>query len=142
MKRSRSRFDILIHCIFLVCICTLGLMCIMGSGGGGGGGGGGQSNPGTTAYTPVPSLSPMPAGERILYVKRTLVLDTPLWELYSMTPDGGDVLRHSQIAPNGFSISMPEIVPTGKAVTFTSNYKTWFSSFYEDIFERDFLPGF
>lgn len=117
-----------------------GLMAIMGSSGGGGGGGGtggSQDTPGTTKYAPAPSLTALPAGERILYVKRTKVLDTPLWELYSMTPDGGDVLRHSQIAQNGFSISMPEIAPSGNAVTFTSNYKTWLSSFYKDIFFWD-----
>jgi len=114
-----------------------GLWAIVGSSGGGGGGGGGeggQGNAGSIQYIPVPSLTALPAGERILYVKRTIVLDTPLWELYSMTPDGGDVLRHSQIVQNGFSISMPEIAPTGNAVTFTSNYKTWLSSFYKDIF--------
>jgi Tol biopolymer transport system component len=139
MKRSRPIFIRSLCCLLLAFVCMFGLMAIMGSSGGGGGGGGGgsQTNPGTTAYMPVPSLTALPAGERILYVKRTVVLDTPLWELYSMTPDGGDVLRHSQIAQNGFSISMPEIAPTGKAVTFASNYKTWFSSFYEDIFLWD-----
>jgi Tol biopolymer transport system component len=137
MKKSQRIFMNSPRCLLLGFVCMLGLMAIMGSSGGGGGGGGGQDNPGTATFTPVPSLSPMPTGERILYVKRTVVMDTPLWELYSMTPDGGDVLRHSQIAQNGFSISMPEIAPTGKAITFTSNYKTWLSSFYKDIFLWD-----
>lgn len=88
-------------------------------------------------YDPGFPLSEMPDGERIIFVKRFTVLSTPFWELYSMNPDGGDVQRHSQVSANGFSISMPEIAPNGKTITFSSNFASWFSAFYQDIFLWD-----
>jgi len=109
---------------------------------GGGDNGSGGSNGDDTTYEPVPSLSEIPDGERIIFVKRFTVLNTALWELYSMNSSGDDVRRHSEITPDGFSISMPEIVRDGKTVTFSSNYKTWLSAFYNDIFLWDLTSDF
>lgn len=134
-KSGNLFFSILAH-IFLVSFTVLGLVSIIATGGGGGGGGGSTQtdNEDVTPYEPEPSLLPIPNGERILFVKRHSVLNTPFWELYSMNTDGGDVQRHSQISANGFSISMPEIAPDGTAITFSSNFASWFSAFYQDIF--------
>jgi Tol biopolymer transport system component len=131
------------------------LLIIVVSAGCGGGGGGNSSSNGdavdngnyedngeNTTYEPEPVLSEMPNGERILFVKRFRVSDTPFWELYSMDSGGGDVRRHSEIAPDGFSISMPELAHDGKTITFSSNHTTWLSSFYRDIFLWDLTSDF
>lgn len=122
---------------------------VLSCGGGGGGGGGSGSGNGDitdngddTTYEPVPSFSEMPDGERIIFVKRFTVLNTPFWELCSMDPGGGDFRRHSEIAQDGFSISMPEMARDGQTVTFSSNYKSWLSAFYTDIFLWDLTSDY
>ena len=140
MKNFGNLFIKTMSLSILTAFIIFGLMSIIATGGGGGGGGG-ESQPtdngDVTPYAPGPSLAMIPDGERILFLKRITVLSTPFWELYSMNPDGGDVQRHSQISANGFSISMPEIAPDGKTITFSSNFTSWFSAFYQDIFLWD-----
>ncbi len=134
----------LVFFVFLISIITFGCGG-GGSGGGGNGNGDGDSGEngtdgddgGVKPYDPEPSLFEMPDGERILFVKRFTVLTMPLWELYSMDADGSDVRRHSEITQDVFSISMPEIARDGKTVTFSSNYASWLSAFYKDIFLWD-----
>ena len=117
---------------------------IASSGGGGGGGGNGDTgdNGDAITYEPVPSLSEMPNGERIIFVKKFIISNTIFWELYSMNSGGSDVRRHSEITQAGFTISMPEIARDGKTVTFSSNYKTWLSAFYRDIFLWDLTSDY
>ncbi len=116
--------------------------------GGGGGGGGDDAGDGNTVddgdnatFEPAPSISEISDGERIVFVKRVMVLNTAFWELYSMGSSGGNVRRHTEITQDGFSISMPEIARDGKTVTFSSNYKSWLSAFYDDIFLWDLTSG-
>lgn len=138
IRPSNLRTLVILFCIF-VFTCA-------GCGGSGGGTGTVDADPGNktdvTTYDPEPSLSEMPDGERLLFVKRFVVLNTPLWELYSMDSDGSDVRRHSEITQEGFSISMPEIALDGKTVTFSSNYASWLSAFYRDIFLWDLTSDF
>lgn len=96
-----------------------------------------ETNGDETTYPTTPTLSRLPAGERILFAKRFRVLETDLWELYSMDDGGGDVLRHTEITPDGFTISMPEVSLDGSTITFASNFASWLSAYYMDIFLWD-----
>jgi len=80
-------------------------------------------------------------GERIFFVKKKVVSNMVLSDIYSMNPNGGDVQRLTNFSDSYYVTELPEISRDGKKLTFISNYESWKSAFYLDAFIADLGSG-
>ncbi len=90
-------------------------------------------------------LSSIPKGERIIFVKKEIrriwivddSIDVGTGNIWSMAPDGSGQQQHTDLSKNFFVTNNPKLSYNGKYLTFTSNYKSWLSSCYTDVFKWD-----
>ena len=80
-------------------------------------------------------------GERIFFVKKKVVSGLVLGDIYSMNPTGGDVQKLTNFSDSYYVTELPEISRDGKKLTFISNYESWKSAFYVDVFIADLGSG-
>jgi len=94
-----------------------------------------------------PQIQPVavPSGERIFFMKavdnKILIITDSIQvgtaDIYSIKPDGTDELKHTNLSASFFVCDNPEISYDGKYLTFTSNYNSWVSACYTDVFLWD-----
>lgn len=103
------------------------------------------TTPGGSTNQQIQPLSSIPKGERIIFVKKA---DKKIWiepdsidvgtgDIWSLTPDGSDLLQHTNLSLDYFVTDHPRLSYNGKYLTFTSNYRSWNSCCYTDIFKWD-----
>lgn len=101
--------------------------------------------PGGDAVQPVKPLKAIPKGERIIFIKKQIKkiwlitdsIDVGTGDIWSMSPDGTGLLQHTNFSNEYFVTDHPRLSYNGRYLTFTSNYKSWLSACYTDIFRWD-----
>ena len=73
-------------------------------------------------------------GQWIFFVKKHVMADAPLGDIYAIRPDGTQLRRITSFAPAMFTCDLPELAPDGRHLVFISNYESWLSAFYKDAF--------
>ena len=87
-----------------------------------------------------PTLTRVPAGERIFFMRKHKVGDVAMGDIYSMKPDGTDVRQLTAFSADYFVTDHPRLSQDGRKLTFVSNYRAWVSAMYKDAFIVD-LPS-
>lgn len=90
-------------------------------------------------------VNQVPNGERIFFVKInpkkiwlfTDSVDVSMGDIYSMSPTGTDVIRHTNLSQFFFLTDKPQLSNDGSTLTFISNFCSWRSAFYTDVFRWD-----
>lgn len=76
-------------------------------------------------------------GERIFFIKKRKISNLVLGDIYSMNSSGGDIQKITNFSDNYYITELPELSRDGKKLTFISNYESWKSAFYTDVFIID-----
>lgn len=92
-----------------------------------------STNPNVTPKQTINFVS-IPTGERIIFNKVNSIYGA---DIFSMKSDGTDVIQHTNMGPLISYADNPELSYDGKHLTFTSNFDSWRSCFYIDIFMLD-----
>ncbi|VAX26160.1 hypothetical protein MNBD_IGNAVI01-3149 [hydrothermal vent metagenome] len=80
-------------------------------------------------------------GEQIFFVKKKVVSNIVLGDIYSMNPDGSNVQQLTRFSDGYYITELPELSKDGTKLTFISNFESWKSAFYTDVFMADLRTG-
>lgn len=81
------------------------------------------------------------SGERIFFTKKHDVIGFKIGDIYSMNPDGSDLQRLTALSDQFYVTELPALSRDGTKLTFISNFESWKSAFYTDVFLADLITG-
>lgn len=101
--------------------------------------------PDNNSAQPIKPLNTIPKGERIIFIKKQIKkiwlitdsIDVGTGDIWSMDPTGQNLLQHTDLSKDYFVTDHPKLSYNGRYLSFTSNYKSWQSACYTDIFRWD-----
>ncbi|MBP7461625.1 MAG: PD40 domain-containing protein [Candidatus Delongbacteria bacterium] len=97
----------------------------------------------------IEPLASIPKGERLIFVKKASrkiyiepdSIEVGTGDIWSMNPDGSDPIQHTNLSQEYFVTDHPRLSYNGQYLTFTSNYRSWNSCCYTDIFKWDLVAN-